>query len=514
MAKTDPASDPSTVSSNYNIMAPRWAMIESLLGGTEAMRQAGEVYLPRHAREGAANYDERRTKSVLYNMFDLTVGLLADKPFTEHVTLSDDMPAALQEYALDIDLKGSDLTRFLHEVFREGLAKGFTHILVDAPASSVPVAERTLADDRQEGIRPYLVHVKPEQVIFAESQRINGEEVYTHVRFRHSEVRRVGYSEVVTQYIRVLDRVTDPDGTVLVYSVWLYQPDAGKDKGKWVPDAKKGGVLLIDRIPLVTFYAAKQDTLLCKPPLMDLAYMNVEHFQSYSDQQNILTVTRFPLLAASGISEYDNNDLVIGPRNLLLAEDPTSRFYYVEHSGAAIAAGEKALADLEDKMAAYGGTLLQKRPDRETAAARSAAEEVFTSPIQRMVYALRDTLAVAFYIMMDMDGEPLGIENLTQGINIKDDFGDDGATAVDLQTLQVAISEGAISRKGFLQALIRMRILPDDFDIEQDQADLMSELDLMTKVALARKGGQNVTTATGGEPGAIEDDEDEDEEEA
>lgn len=489
--KTDPRNDPTTTCANYDIMLPRWQMIDALLGGTEAMRSAGEVYLPPHAREGDLNYQERLAKAVLFNMFALTVNLLADKPFTEQITFTDEMPETLVEYSDDIDLRGSNITRFGYEVFRTGLAKAFTHILIDAPEA--PGGERTLADDRTLGLRPYAVHIKPEQLFFAETQRINGEDVYTHIRFDHYETVRDGYAEGLVHYVRVMDLLQDEEsGELYVNSVWLVKATEGKNKDQWVRAPGKGGRIDIDRIPLVTFYTDQDALLLGKPSLLDLAFLNVEHFQSYSDQQNILTVTRFPLLASSGISEYDGNDTTVGPRQMLIAEDPAARFYYVEHSGAAIASGEKALSDLEVKMSSYGGSLLAKRPDRETAKARDAAEGTVTSPLQRMVQSFRDTLAVVYSVMLKLDGVEGDRQALAQMIQVKDDFGDESATAVDLQTLQVAVREGAISRRGFLSSLKRLGILPEDFDIDAEMDNIEDELPLIAMLAAARKGMSDV----------------------
>lgn len=493
MPRVKPENDPTTPSMNYKVMEPRWKMIDTLLGGTEAMREAGEEFLPPHPRESDLNYQERLSKAVLHNMFELTVNLLADKPFTEAVTLTEEAPEVLSTYVNDIDLRGSDITRFSYEVFRSGLAKGFTHILVDAPRSDIPTGARTLADDREEGMRPYLVHIRPEDLIFAETVRIGGEEIYRHVRFNHWEKTRVGFAETFKHYVRVLNLVFEPDGTKFVMSEWYHKVEEGRNKGEWAVDPDRGGIIDIDRIPLVTFYTDRDDTLLGKPALLDLAFQNVEHWQSYSDQQNILTVTRFPLLASSGISEYDGNDTTVGPRNMLVAEDPQARFYYVEHNGAAINAGEKSLADLENKMASYGGSLLQRRPDRETAEARASAEATFTSPLQRMVLAFQDIMANALSILLQMDGES-GVDGqtLSSMLNVKSNFSDDSADAVDMQTLQVAIREGAISRRGFLSSLVRLKVLPEDFDIDAEMENIKDEAGLIAILSAAKKGLSDV----------------------
>ena len=60
----DPKS-PATTSAAYDTMAPRWHLIETLLGGTEAMRAAGETYLPRHSEETDKGYEERLSAAVL-----------------------------------------------------------------------------------------------------------------------------------------------------------------------------------------------------------------------------------------------------------------------------------------------------------------------------------------------------------------------------------------------------------------------------------------------------------------
>ena len=42
---------PATTSDAYDRMMPMWQKVEDLLGGTEAMRAAGDRHLPRHPEE-------------------------------------------------------------------------------------------------------------------------------------------------------------------------------------------------------------------------------------------------------------------------------------------------------------------------------------------------------------------------------------------------------------------------------------------------------------------------------
>ena len=47
---------PDDPSSDYCAMEPYWAMVRNILNGVDAMRCAGETYLPKFVKETVANY--------------------------------------------------------------------------------------------------------------------------------------------------------------------------------------------------------------------------------------------------------------------------------------------------------------------------------------------------------------------------------------------------------------------------------------------------------------------------
>lgn len=107
------AEDPSTVSLEFEAMCSRWDIVNTLIGGTEAMRAAGELYLPRHANEGGASYFERLERATLLNMLELTLKQWVGKPFGKPVKLGDDVPEQIVAFETDIDLQGTDIGVFL-----------------------------------------------------------------------------------------------------------------------------------------------------------------------------------------------------------------------------------------------------------------------------------------------------------------------------------------------------------------------------------------------------------------
>jgi hypothetical protein len=484
--------NPATPGLFHTVMDERWDLVNSLLGGTEAMRLAGTLYLPQHSREYDEDYRERLKRSILINYFDLTVATLSGKPFTEALQFGDDVPEQIRGVLVkdeseksesaekdvlltggwieDIDLEGNHIDQFAARVFRDGVSKGYTHILVDTPAKD-PSRTYTLADEKAEGIRPYFVHIHPENVIAANCVRQDGVELLTHIRWYESTTKRDGFAEVEELVIREMTLKTNAEGKRYV-ETGMYRKLEGKTgasaKSWQKVDAKPTD---LDYIPIFTFYARRDGFMVSKPPLLDLAHMNVLHYQRYSDHMNALTVASFPILAASGVAPEDAGSVTIGPRNVLTLEDPNSKYYYVEHQGLALTSSKENLADLENQMGLYGASLLRKRPDRETATSRSIEEKNTSSDLQRMAFGFKDTLENCFKAMAQMGG--VGTEGGT--IMIHTDFAFEGGDVVDLQTLQVAYDKRAISRVGFINELKRRGILAEDFHSDEDLAHLVKE---------------------------------------
>lgn len=464
--KKDPA-DPSTTSAAWDSMIEKWLRIETLLGGTDAMREAGQTYLPRHDQETDANYTDRLQSATLFNMLELTLDTLVGKPFSDPVVFKDETPEPIAELGKDIDLQGSDISSFCREWFREGMAKAFAHVLVDFPSlSEEERAGRTLADDRRDNRRPYWVLIKPERVIDVKAEVVGGQERITHFRFVESMTVRDGFAERVVERIRVLEPGR--------FEVWEKQEKGrNRKRDKWV--VVEQGETGLDFVPVVTFYSNRQDLALGKPPLDDLVHLNIRHWQSTSDQINILTVARFPMLAVSGATDQTGNVMAIGPRQLLGTRDPNGKFYYVEHDGRAIEAGRQDLMDLEEMMASYGAEFLKRRPGNATATSRALDSAESTSTLQdhviRFVDAVNKTLKVtAAWMNLDEGG----------AVDITTDFSMGGADAAALRTLLTARygdnrQPGDLSREDFLAELRRMGILGDDFDPRSNLARLMIE---------------------------------------
>jgi hypothetical protein len=452
---------PATPGLAYNKMLPAWTKIQTVLDGTEAMRAAGPKYLPQHDAETDAAYRERLSRATLLNLTKLTLNSWVGRPFSDPIQVQEP-PAEIEVLLDNVDMLGTDLHVFCRNWFYDGLAKAMSHVYVDFPRTDTVAGVRTLADDRREGVRPYWVHLCPEQLFFADADVVGGREILREIRIMEEITEREGFSEVNRPQIRRV--YTDEDGT----HVELYQQeDPDKHDSEW--RVIEGYDIDLPFIPLVTFYSDRDDFMVGKPPTEDLADLNIAHWQSTSDQRAILTTTRFPMLALSGGND-EGQSLTVGPNRWLHSPDPSSKFYYVEHSGKAIEAGRQDLQDLEEQMSKYGADFLRKRPGSQTATARALDSAEATSPLQDATLRFQEAVAQA----LSYTAAWLGLES-GGSVALATEFGPEEISQAELGTLRDTRKMKDISRVAYLKELQRRGLLNEDYDPEQDAEQLEVE---------------------------------------
>lgn len=441
-------------------LAREWALVDALMGGTPAMREAGELYLPRWPNELPAAYETRLSTATLFPAFRRTVGVMAGKPFAKELTLSDETPAQLRVWAEDIDLQGVSLHTFAAEMFEQVVAWGMAGILVEYPDAAMRdedgnIIERTLtrAQMLASGHRPYFVRIGPHQILGWRSEQVGGRTRLTQ--------------------LRLLETVDEPDGgfgTVYAHQVRVLYPGGWEiyrqpaEGAEW--QVVRSGRTALSEIPFVPLYGDRKAFMQGLPPLIDLAYQNVEHWQSKSDQQTILHTARVPILAVSGVDDEDF-ELVIGASaavRLPMGAD----LKYVEHTGAAIEKGAAALEALQASMVQTGAELLVSREGQRTATESANDAEANKSQLLRMAEGFEDALDQALQFMADYVGLPSG-----GNVSLFKDYGATSLSDASAQLVQTLQGAGVISKRTAINEFKRRGVLAQEVDAD-DEADLVA----------------------------------------
>lgn len=418
--------------------------IRAVRGGTEKLRAAGEKYLPREPGESPESYKRRLARSFLTNYTDQTVRNLASKPFTRPVVLkSDNYPELAAQISKAIDSRGTSMTGLASTVFEDALWQGTSFIAVDA---SIDYG------------KPYAYHLSADNIL---GFKLDEDDKLTEIRILEKAVVADGeWSEKEIERVRVFKR----SGEVVTWS--LYEKDEGKETAVELDRA-----FALKEIPVVPVHAVAvlpAGELFAPSPVKDLVFMNLQHYQESSDQSNILRVARVPVLFASGVEQ--ETVIAIGAESAIKGVEG-SDLKYVEHSGAAIGAGRDSLKDLEEKMQAFGGAMLENNGPVETATGRALKAGETNNRIALIALNLASALEkVAGWIAyFNRVAEP------DFSVDIETDYGIT-VSQEELTALQTARQLGDLSYEDYMQELKRRGILRADFSVSDNRDRLSTEI--------------------------------------
>jgi hypothetical protein len=449
---TSQASLPDTPCKAYVEMNQKWILLHDLRGGTQTMREAGKRWLPQEPNEEERQYQNRLERSFLYGAFGDTIDKIVSKPFSRAVQVNPELPEPIESMEYDVDRTGRDLTQFLREVFEAGTMYGLTHVLVDFPnvGSDRPL---TLEDEKTLGIRPVFIHIKPPQMLGWQTEYSpEGLEELASIRFKETRTEPDGdFGEKETTYIRYYTKTE-----------WRVYRQA--EDGNW--SVVSGGNHTFGRVPVFTVYFNRTGFMTADPPLEDLAWMNLAHWQSYSDQRNILRFARVGLLFIKGMNPEDmEKGVVIGPGRIIRSRSEQADMKYVETSGQGIKTGAEDLKTIEDRMEALGNQPLMSRTGSQTATGQAIDEARTQADIKSWVrvtekFGILLFKAAADWMRIELEDD--------FSVDINDDFGAGFRGGEDMPHLLTMRQTGNLSLETFLRETKRRNILSDEIIIQQE----------------------------------------------
>jgi len=466
-----------TPSGAFTKMAEAWPLINDLLGGTRTMRAASTTWLPQERKEDDKDYAVRLNRSILYTALKDTVAKLSAKPFSKPVTLTEELPGMLAGMATNIDFCGTNITQFLRQVFEDGVRYGLSHVLVDFPNTGGGLS---LGEERATGVRPYFVHVKAKDLIaWKSTKQIDGSKKVTHVRYREVRTEYVAdFGEAEVEYMRVINE-TD-------WELWRKRPDESEYLLTEVGSHTFGAV------PLVTFYTVKKDFMTAEPPLEGLAWLNLAHWQSSSDQRNILRFARLGIIFGSGFSDKEQEDgIVMSPNRVTISTNPDAKLACVDTHTKGITAGREDLDHLEKQMEVQGLQPLVQSTANTTALGRGIDEARTHSNIQAWIWGLDDVCNQAFRMAGKWAGLPIPD---TFRCNIFSDFSVTLSGNEDVKTLILMRDKGQITQETLLNETKRRGLLMDDMDVKAEidatSKEVPASLDFQDHAPPAGAGGE------------------------
>ena len=462
-----------------------WFKVDALWGGTEAMRYLGQTMLPKEAYETPEEYEARLKRSTLVNYYKNTIQDAAGRVFAKDVKLVSAMseltdtgsstPPQLefQNFAVDVDAHGNNLTQFVKSMFEHSVNHGVSFLLVDYPRTPVE-SFSSLEKQVESGSRPYWVNITASNVLDCRSAMIGGKQRMTLFKYEETvhELASDNISPASYQQIRIFKHDKDMPGmppAVPMYAIYRRTLEGAGTNWALVEFGEltnADGVPLAG-IPVVPVYTNRVGYGMGKPALDDLADLNITHYQMYSDYININHLTNVPFLFGKGIKDsLDDNGkkipFILSPGKALATDTEYAEIKWVEHGGSSIASAKAALDDLISAMKECGLKLTQEvAPQGRTATEALVNVAESNSRLKSMALSVQDALNLALYYTAQF----MGIADLTRA-KVNTDFADIIANATDAPMLVEAFKVGAIGAETLIEEFQRRNILDPSMDIE------------------------------------------------
>jgi hypothetical protein len=410
-----------------------WILIEDLLQGTFGMRQKHRRYLPQEPREQDESYDNRLARSVCppyYQRLErLLAGMLTRKP-VRLVDTSD----TITEQLFDVDLNGNDLNVWTYEAARKMVRYGHVGTLVDAPA---------------DGGRPYWVTYTPRQILGWRTEAKEGKQELTMLRLQ--EVASVPdglYGEKLVQQVRVL--------TPGEYEI--HQKD------------EKGDFRLVDEgrtslseIPFSIAYSNRIGFMESRPPLEDIAELNLKTYQIQSDLDNQLHISAVPMLAFYGFPS-SAEEVSAGPGEAI-AFPAEGRAEYIEPGGTSFQYQFKRLEALALQINELGlSAVLGQKLTAETAEAKRINRSQGDSTMMVIAQNMQDMIDNC----LQFHAQYLGQNEAAGSSRVNRDFMGTRLDPQEINSLLQLYTAGTITQETLLQQLSDGEVLGDDFDVEEE----------------------------------------------
>ena len=446
-------------------MMKGWEIMKAVTEGTEYLRENSEAFLPLEPREDFDAYMARVNRAVFspftQRLIRAATGLVLRKP----ITLTGD-PYWTETFKMNVDGCGSDLDEYARRVLMCSLIYGQSHILVDYPA---PSGALTLAEERQQNRRPYWIEVDPNNLYGWRLDRESNYGNLIQVRLAEKAVLPDGqFGEKVYDQIRVIEpgryRIFRKKEQIEeMYDVTDNSVTGNFEMGSADKDYKQveTGSFSLGEIPLVTIYSGKTDNLVSKPPLLDIAYLNLAHFQRQADLIHSLHVASQPMLVMEGYDDQ-TKDLAISV-NYAMATQPGNKVYYVEPASSAFDAQSAEIKELQMQMATLGiSTLSQQKFVAESADARRLDRVDTNSMLAMVSMELEQKLQKCF----NFSAQYVGIE--PPEVKISRDFDIERLIGQDITALTSLFDQQVIDREEFRDILVQGEVLPSANEVKSE----------------------------------------------
>lgn len=465
---------------SYTKRLKQWKRCRNAVAGEDEIKDAGTDYLPKLSGHTDAEYKAYKQRAVWYNATARTVDGLTGLIFRKPPSI--DAPESLSDLLEDVTTYGLSAQEFAEMIVEETVVVGRGGILAEYPRVEAG-EEETAADAERRGDRPYLTHYAAEAITNWQTGRIGNRTVLTRVvllEYYAEGGDEFGGGESKPQYRELM---LDEAGQYL-QRIWRKaRGDDGREKWLVTDQAMpllRGAALTF--IPFWFFGPQDATANVVKPPILDLANMNISHYRTMADLENgrHWTGVPTPVFAGRFLTEGEDEvtEVKLGSTSGIHFEETDGSATFMEFTGSGLETLENAAKGKEEYMAVLGARILaqEKRmvEAAETARIHKAGE---SSILASLANAVSKVLSRAMTFLAEWSGVEQDVT-----VQLNTDFLPTEMDAQMLQTLLQAWQMQALSFDDLVHKMKQGEIVREERSADNIQQDIADQPPMFTSV--------------------------------
>ena len=419
---------------SYKINKPLLVKVADVYSGNKNIKRKGIQYLSKHTNETQEKYDERLKYATFFPHFRQSISKLENMIFRKGIKINKN--EKYQTLLENFDGEGSKLENLMKLAAKKALLDGMTFLWIDAPSFEGVITEK---NKEEIDYMPFCKLIDRIDVINIKTKVVNGRTILSKLVIEQKyEDEGDGFEPEIYDITIVLEI-----GKGTIYK-------EGEIISEWTNE--------LSYIPIIPIYSSKTGYLEADIPFLDLADMNIKHYNAESnlDYINKMVSSPTPMLFSTEVQKISENEgtVTIGVNNAMVFTDKSLEgAEYLEVQGKGITHLENAVKEIEIKMDKMALNAIYTNTFR-TATEAKFNEEKNNLFLVEISTSLEDGINTAFKIMSDFLGEEIDLK-----VELSKDFIDLSIDANMVSQLLQLREKGFISSETLWDKLIKSEII-------------------------------------------------------
>jgi hypothetical protein len=365
--------------------------ISKMFNVTRAQRYLPKPNAEDKSEDNAERYRAYINRAVFYNATSRTLDGMVGQVFLREPVV--EVPEELKPFIQNVDGNGLNITQLAKRGVRSGLPYGRGGIHVDYPKTSGPT---TVQDIKSGKVQPVFNLFYAWDIPNWRTAKEGAKSVYTMIVLREFVDEQLdGFTQnIITQY-----RVLRYDIKAKIHTVEIHRQNPSTKNSqfdifdKFTPMDAKGKPFT--EIPFRFFGAENNDQNVDRPPMYDLASLNIAHYRNSADYEESCFMVGQPTPWVSGVTEewvknVLKGNLALGSRaGISLPQGASAGLLESKGNGLV----SEAMAAKERQMVALGAKLVQQSEVQRTATDAIMEESAQSSTLANVAVNVGSAIA-------------------------------------------------------------------------------------------------------------------------